>query len=48
MAISTEYMDLGNISAELFLKIMVIYTMFIVTKTLKVYINKNSQYFNRA
>ena len=35
------YMSLGIIFVELFLKVMAIYTMFIVTKALKVYIKKN-------
>jgi hypothetical protein len=33
---------LGFMLLELFLKVMAIYTMFIVIKALKVYINKNS------
>jgi len=41
-AIGAQYMGLGIIFIELFLKIVAIYTMFIVTKALKVYIKKNS------
>jgi len=41
-AIGAQYMSLGIIFIELFLKIVAIYTMFIVTKALKVYIKKNS------
>jgi len=37
-AIGARYMGLGIIFVELFLKVMAIYTMFIVTKALKVYI----------
>jgi len=35
-AIGAGYMSLGIIFVELFLKIMAIYTMFIITKALKV------------
>ncbi len=41
-ATSAQYMGLGIVFIELFLKVMAIYTMFIITKALKVYIKKNS------
>lgn len=40
-ATGAQYMGLGIMFVELFLKIIVIYTMFIFIKALKVYIKKN-------
>lgn len=42
IATDAGYMGLGIIFVELFLKVIALYTMFIVTKALKVYIKKNS------
>lgn len=41
-AIGAQYISLGIMFIELLLKLMAIYTMFIVIKALKVYIKKNS------
>lgn len=41
-ATGAGYISLGIMFIDLFLKIMGIYTMFIVTKALKTYIKKNS------
>lgn len=41
-ATAAGYMGLGIMFIDLFLKIMAIYTMFIATKAIKIYIKKNS------
>ncbi|WP_019227991.1 hypothetical protein [Sedimentibacter sp. B4] len=41
-ATGAGFMGLGIMLIDLFLKIIAIYTMFIVTKALKIYIKKNS------
>lgn len=41
-ATGAQYMGLGIMFVEVFLKVIAIYTMLMVTKALKVYIKKNS------
>lgn len=41
-ATGAGFMGLGIMFIELFLRVMAIYTMFMVTKALKIYIKKNS------